>query len=169
MASPFIAEIRLFAGNFAIRNWALCEGQLLSISQNQSLYSLLGTTYGGDGRTTFALPDLRGRVAIQPGHGPGLTNRSLGQKSGSSFETMTMSTMPAHHHTIPVSSDDADSDEPAGRVLANKDENAYNQSPDGDYGSTTTNSGGGQSFTNVQPVMGLNYIIALAGLFPPRN
>jgi microcystin-dependent protein len=97
---PFIAEIMMFAGNFAPRGWALCDGQLLSVSSNAALFSLLGTTYGGDGRTTFALPDLRGRTAIHPGSGPGLSTRRLGERGGSETTTLSISQMPAHNHTI---------------------------------------------------------------------
>ena len=99
-AEPFIGEISMFAGNFAPRGWAFCEGQLLPIAQNQSLFSILGTTYGGDGRTTFGLPDMRGRVSIHPGTGPGLTNYRLGNKGGSETTTLTTNQLPSHNHTI---------------------------------------------------------------------
>ena len=100
MAEPFVGEIRMFAGNFAPRGFAFCDGQLLAISQNDALFALLGTTYGGDGRTTFALPDLRGRVPVHAGSGPGLTRRTLGQRAGSEQETLTLSQIPAHNHNM---------------------------------------------------------------------
>ena len=100
MSEPFVGEIRMFAGNFAPRNWAFCDGQLLSISQNDALFSLFGTIYGGDGRTTFGLPDLRGRTAVHPGTGPGLSNRRWGEKGGTETTTMTINQMPVHHHVI---------------------------------------------------------------------
>src|SRR6478672_10112699 len=99
MSEPFLAEIIMFAGNFAPRGWAFCQGQILSIAQNTALFSLLGTTYGGNGQTTFALPDLRGRVPVGTGQGPGLSNYDLGQVSGSESVTLTVSQMPAHNHT----------------------------------------------------------------------
>ena len=99
MSDPFIAEIIMFGGNFAPRGWAFCDGQLLSISSNSALFSILGTTYGGDGRTTFGLPDLRGRVAMHPGSGPGLTQRRLGEKSGMETVTLTTNQIPSHNHT----------------------------------------------------------------------
>lgn len=138
---PFLGEIDLFAGNFAPRNWARCEGQILPIAQNQALYSLLGTTYGGDGRTTFALPDLRGRTPVGPGQGPGLSNRQLGQKGGIENVTLTTAQMPSHNHTMP------------GPYISN----------------ATENTGGGQSHNNMQPFLGLHYAIALQGLYPSRN
>ena len=136
---PFIGEVSMFGGNFAPRGWALCDGQLLSVSQYTALFSILGTTYGGDGRTTFALPDLRGRMPIGPGSGPGLTPRSLGQKSGAETATVSVAQMASHHHTLP---------QPVGGTL---------------------NNGGNQGHANMQPFLGLNPIIAMQGLFPPRN
>ena len=143
-SDPFIGEISMFGGNFAPRNWAQCDGQLLQISQYQALFSLLGTAYGGDGRTTFGLPDLRGRVPVHPGTGPGLTPRSWGQKSGVNDVTLNVNQIPSHNHTLPLKSGDP----PA---------------------NSTKNTGGGQSHTNVQPFLGLHYIVALQGVFPSRN
>ena len=140
-SDPYLGEVDLFAGNFAPRGWASCDGQILPINQNQSLYSILGTTYGGDGRTTFALPDLRGRTPIGPRQGPGLTNRLLGEKAGVENVTLTEAQMPSHNHTLP---------EPY-------------------VSETTGNTGGGQPHDNMQPYLGLNYAIALVGTFPSRS
>ena len=138
---PFLGEVDLFAGTFAPRGWAFCDGQILPIAQNQSLYSLLGTTYGGDGRTTFALPDLRGRTPIGPRQGPGLSDRNLGEKAGVENVTLTETKMPSHNHTL----------------------------PDQFVSNVTGNTGGSQPHDNMQPYLGLNYAIALTGTFPSRS
>ena len=138
-AEPYIAEISLFAGNFAPRNWASCDGQLLSISGNEALFSLMGTIYGGDGRTTFGLPDLRGRTAIHEGTGPGLTPRPLGQKTGVEQVALTEAQLPSHDHTLPPTTLE------------------------------TGSTGGGQAHTNMQPSLALNYIIALFGIYPSQS
>lgn len=177
---PFIGQIQLFGFNFAPRGWAKCEGQLLSISQNTALFSLLGTTFGGDGRTTFALPDLRSRVAVGAGRGAGLSDWNEGQKGGSETNTLNVNQMPSHDHgfsgsvSIPVSQEDADQDEAAGHFLANG--SFYHNQGDGTYGTgpvavagTVANNGGNQSVNNIQPSLGLNYCIALTGIFPSRN
>jgi len=177
-----IGEIRLFAGNFAPRSWALCEGQLIPISQNTALFSILGTTYGGDGRTTFGLPDLRGRVAIHAGHGPGLSDYDLGQKSGSETNTLTLAQMPVHNHAatvsveLPASAEEGDSESPVDNVPAVAEEGApYATSPDGSTmapasgTATIGNTGGGQPVNNMQPYNAFNYIIALQGVFPSRS
>ncbi len=178
---PFIGQISMFGGNFAPRGWAFCDGQLLAISQNQALFSILGTTYGGDGRTTFGLPDLRGRVAMHAGSGPGLTPRQLGQKSGTETNTLNVNQLPSHNHglatgtvNIPVSTEDANQDEANGKYLANG--TFYHNAPGGTYGGgpinlggTTTNTGANQSINNMQPYQAINYIIALVGIFPSRN
>lgn len=172
---PFLAEITLFAGNFAPRGWAFCSGQLLPISQNSALFSLLGTTYGGDGRTTFALPDLRGRVAIQEGNGPGLSSYNLGQRGGKETEQLTLANLPSHHHgvQIPVA-EEGDEASPVGNYLAGDPNGAtnYKAAPDsGEFlaSSNSANTGGSQSFDIRQPYLGLNYIIAMQGVFPSRN
>jgi len=177
---PFIAQIIMFGGNFAPRNWALCDGQILPISQNTALFSILGTTYGGDGRTTFALPELRGRVAVHQGTGPGLNRVSLGQKGGNTTTTLSIANLPSHTHStadlkVGVSSEDANSDDPAESVFGVGAEDAFvTQDADevmragsvtGDIGNTGNNT----SFTNMQPFQGVNYIIALVGTFPSRN
>lgn len=173
---PFIGEIRIFAGNYAPRGWALCNGQLLPINQNAALYSILGVTYGGDGRTTFGLPDLRGRVPMHAGNGNGLTNRPLGQKSGSEETTIAVANLPAHSHTAVSHADSnvAVSDSPKGAVPArnaastpqfSSEENAELKSG----AVTIEETGGGQPVSTMQPFLVLNYIIALQGIFPPRN
>ena len=176
---PFIAQIMLFGGNFAPRGWALCDGQLLPIAQNQALFSLLGTTYGGDGRTTFGLPDLRGRVPMHPGNGPGLTQRRLGAKGGVEEVTLNEAQLPSHDH--PVNTDVACSnaagatDSPEGGVWAGSSEGdqVYAASGDQTMGDAVNvdvqATGGGQAHTNVQPFTCVNYIIALQGVFPSRN
>jgi microcystin-dependent protein len=169
---PFIGEIILFAGNFAPRGWAFCEGQLLSIASNSALFSILGTTYGGDGRTTFALPDLRGRVPLGPGTGPGLSTRALGQRSGQENVTLTTGQLPSHTHTANAHAGNGSSDNPTGLLPA--------QNPAGipEYAAGANaalaanaigNTGSSQAHNNMQPFLGLNYIIALVGTFPSRN
>ena len=118
MSEPFIAEIIMFGGNFAPRGWAFCDGQLLSISSNTALFSILGTTFGGDGRTTFALPDMRGRVSVHPGTGPGLSNRRLGERGGTETVGLNASQIPSHNHTFapPCSTNDGTADSPANNV-----------------------------------------------------
>lgn len=172
---PFLAEITLFGGNFAPRGWAFCSGQLLPINQYSALFSILGTTYGGDGRTTFALPDLRGRVAIQQGSGPGLSHYSLGQRGGKETEVLTIANLPSHQHTVrmPVA-EEGDEASPVGNVLAGDPNGAtnYKAAPDnGEFlaSATSDNTGGSQGFDVRQPYLGLNYIIALQGVFPSRN
>tara|TARA_R110001583_G_scaffold157944_2_gene309866 strand:- start:1057 stop:1575 length:519 start_codon:yes stop_codon:yes gene_type:complete len=170
---PFLAEIIMFAGNFAPRGWAFCDGQILPINTNQSLYSLLGTTYGGDGETTFALPDLRGRAPIGVGTGPGLTNRPLGQKNGAETETLVTSQIPAHTHTgkISVNSGNGGESNPSEQYIASH-AGAFGEEPTGSNslnGVITNSTGGGQSHNNMQPFGCINYIIALQGTFPSRN
>jgi len=168
--NPFIGEIIMFGGNFAPRGWALCDGQLLPISQYSALFSILGTTYGGDGRTTFGLPDLRGRVAMHPGNGPGLTPRNLGTKSGSETNTLTVAQLPSHSHTI-VSGGKANNPSPAGNLPANGGTNAYSDGSPGKAmkNSMVNNTGGSQSVNNMQPYQCVNYIIALQGTYPSRS
>ena len=176
MSEPFIAEIRIFAGNFAPRGWAFCDGQLLPISQNTALFSLIGTTYGGDGRTTTALPDLMGRAPMHPGRGPGLTSRRLGQRGGVEMVTLTEAQMPNHTHTLRAANI------PIGSVQAPTNQRAYNRSSGGNaYNTETTsnlvdmnsaglpNTGGSQAHNNLQPFLTMNFIIALVGLYPSRS
>ena len=177
---PFIGEVLMFVGNFAPRGWAFCDGQLLPISQNTALFSIIGTTYGGDGRTTFALPDLRGRVPIHPGNGPGLSDRRLGGKGGSETTQITVANMPAHNHTAPAvnaSSDGADTPSASGAFLPSNGRGGAalyasaqgTAQPLGGTGGTTGSNGGSQPFNNMQPFLGVNYIIALQGVFPSRS
>jgi len=171
--NPFLAEIIMFGGNFAPRGWAFCDGQLLPISQYSALFSILGTTFGGDGRTTFALPDMRGRVPVHPGNGPGLTDRRLGQKSGSETVTLTVSQIPSHNHTIGATEEDGNTNEANNHILANSQVNMYyNGEPEGGIAlrsNSVRNTGGGQSHNNMQPFLCVNFIIALQGIFPSRN
>ncbi len=170
-ASPFIAEIILFAGNFAPRGWAFCNGQILPIAQNTALFSILGTTYGGNGQTTFALPDLRSRVPVHAGQGPGLSSYTLGQTGGVESVTLTANEMPAHSHTAtnPAANVDPTSNRPAAN-LAPARGGAYAPTPAAQLaGPTVAPAGGSQPHSNVQPHLTLNYIIALQGIFPSRN
>ena len=166
MSEPFLAEIKMVGFNFAPRGWAFCDGQTLPINQNQSLYSLLGTTYGGDGRTSFALPDLRGRTPMHRADG-----HPLAQKSGAETVSLTAAEIPAHTHTVKASSSAGTTIAPLGTVLAGAD--IYR---DPEAGSTTalrsgtvTDAGGGQAHENMQPYLAINFCIALRGLFPSRN
>lgn len=172
MSEPFIAEIKMFAGNFAPRGWSFCDGQLLQIAQNTALFSLVGTIYGGNGRTDFGLPDLRGRFPMHPGDGPGLTPRSLGQKSGTETHTLAVGQLPPHNHLIRSYDDDANRASPAGNVFANSAAgNLFsNQAPDADMSADAmANTGNGQSVNHVSPFLCVNFIIALVGIFPSRN
>ncbi len=170
MSEPFLAEIRMFGGNFAPRGFALVDGQLLAISQNEALFALLGTTFGGDGRTTFALPDLRGRLPIHEGQGPGLPNFNLGSKGGTETETISLGQLPAHRHTPRVSSDPASSPVPVGRVPATAPVNVFSAAPpDTDLAPAIDDTtGGGGSHNNVMPFLCINFIVALQGIFPSR-
>lgn len=175
----YIGELRYFAGNFAPRSWAFCQGQLLAIAQNTALFSILGTTYGGDGRTTFALPDLRGRSAVTPGQGPGLPNVQLGQRGGVSSVTLSALNIPSHNHqiTIKASSDQGTTPDPTGNYLSNAkflDNDFVSPDPaptlvDMAGGGVTSNTGNSQPFDNRDPYLGLNAIICLQGIFPSRN
>ena len=172
MSEPFIAEIRIFAGNFAPRSWAFCDGQLLPIAQNTALFSLIGTTYGGDGRTTTALPNLQGRAPMHPGRGPGLTSRRLGQKGGTETVTLTEAQMPAHNHTLRGTVSRGGSSQPQGNAFNRSvGELAYNTANNlkGMSAAMAANNGGSHSHNNVQPYLTLNFIIALQGLYPSRS
>lgn len=174
MAEPFVGEIRMFAGNFAPRGWAFCDGQLLAVSQNDALFSLLGTIYGGDGRTTFGLPDLRGRVPVHAGSGPGLSPRGLGAKAGSEKETLTVNQMPSHNHEgVGVTESFANSTQPSEGVLAsNTTEKTYTKSTSSAANmsaAAVSSVGGSRSHSNLMPFLCINYIIALFGIYPSRT
>lgn len=168
---PYVGEIRLFAGNFAPRGWATCDGQLLPIAQNTALFSLLGVTYGGDGRTTFALPNLRDRVPVHQGQGPGLTNRPLGQPGGSATVTLLTTEMPAHSHSLRALPDPAESAVPGGKSLARGvNFTPYTTAPNVTMHPAAVSAvGGGQPHNNQAPYLPLTFIIALQGIFPPRS
>lgn len=167
MADPFLAEIRIMSFGFAPKGWALCDGQLLPINQNQALFSLLGTTYGGDGRVNFALPDLRSRVPIHEGNG-----HTLGERGGEQAHTLTSAELPTHIHTANASSSQGNSVVPTGAVLASPLNQTY-RPQDNSLTSlipgTVTNAGGSQAHQNMQPFLTLNFCIALQGIFPSPN
>lgn len=173
MADPFVAEIRIFPFNFPPKGWAFCQGQLIPISQNTALFSLLGTMYGGDGKSTFSLPDLQGNVPMHWGQGPGLSLHDLGEASGSETVTLLQSEMPLHQHFQRCSSDDADLKAPnPTRVLARSNPGfAYQNSTSGIQAmsaSALAPSGGGLPHNNMMPYLTLNFCIALQGVFPQR-
>ncbi len=172
MSEPFVGEIRMFAGNFAPRGWAFCDGQLLAVSQNDALFSLLGTIYGGDGRTTFGLPDLRGRIPLHQGTGPGLSARQLGAKSGAENVTLTTNQLASHTHDWNANTADATTAAPAGKVLATPsgarlyaqmDQNASLAT------STIADTGGSGSHNNLMPTLCIHFIVALVGIYPSRH
>lgn len=178
----YLAIIKIFAGNFAPRGWAFCQGQLMSIAQNTALFSLLGTTYGGDGRTTFGIPDLRGRIPVGTGNGPGLSPVVLGQMAGTENVTLTLNNLPAHNHAVtgtvkvPVNANGGVTDNPVDHFLAQAGSNIYGGSASlGDYaGNLEVNLqtgiiGGSVPFNNASPYLGLNYIICMQGIFPSRD
>lgn len=169
MTEPFIGEICLFPYNFAPRGWALCNGQILPIAQNTALFSLLGTTYGGNGQTTFGLPDLRGRVPISSGQGLGLANRALGEAAGTESVTLTASQVPTHNHQVAVNATDATTSRPNGNYAATG--GSYNSATDGTSlnSAAVSNSGGSQPHDNMPPYLTLNYCIALDGIYPSRS
>jgi microcystin-dependent protein len=167
----FIGEIRMFAGNFAPRDWAFCDGQLLAISQNTALYSLVGTIYGGDGRVTFGLPDLRGRLAMHAGNGPGLTPWPQGLKSGTESHTLTINNLPSHNHGVGIpSAAEGDRDYPIGNYLAGNGINGFKNASDGNLANfNTVNTGNNQSVNHMPPYTTVRYIICLFGTYPSRN
>ncbi|MBN7816488.1 phage tail protein [Algoriphagus pacificus] len=179
---PFLGQIMLVGFNFAPRGWAFCDGTILPISNNTALFSLLGTTYGGDGRTTFALPDLRGRVAVGIGNGPGLTPRVWGQKFGQENHTLTTQEIPSHNHNLNGNNANGTSNSPTGNVLAVNTvvpERGADPVPANGFSSSAPNvamnsssigaTGGSAPHVNIQPSIVLNYVIALQGVFPSRN
>lgn len=169
MSEPFIAEVRIFAGNFAPRSWAFCNGQLLPIAQNTALFSLVGTIYGGDGRTTFGLPNMQGRAPMHPGRGPGLTARQLGQKVGAPAITLNATQIPSHSHNAGCT-DDNSVNNPLDKVFGFSENNYAAASSLGTMNNNMIrNTGGSQPHNNVQPLLTLNFIIALQGIYPSRS
>ena len=178
MSEPFIAEIKIFAGNFAPRGWAFCDGQVLPVDQNTALFSLIGTTYGGDGRTTTALPDLQGRAPMHPGRGPGLTARKLGVRVGTETVTLSEAQTPTHTHQLKAVNI------PFGQEQAPATDRTYSTSAGGSAYTAANNlvnlsttapnqalpdAGGSQAHTNLQPFLAMYFIIALVGLYPSRS
>ncbi|MEM9218733.1 MAG: tail fiber protein [Cyanobacteria bacterium P01_F01_bin.150] len=171
MVQPYIGEIRMFGGNFAPVGWALCDGSILSTTEHEALFSLLGTTYGGNGRTTFGLPELRSRIPIHYGSGSGLTPRSLGAKGGSESITLASSQVPNHTHSVSAVTETANSSDPAGLVSASSLVNTYTKSeaPVNMSADAVASSGGSDSsFNNWQPFLCVNFIIALTGIYPTQ-
>lgn len=177
-----IGEIRIFAGNFAPKTWAYCMGQLLSISSNTALFSILGTTYGGDGRTTFGLPDLRGRATVGQGQGPGLSLYTLGEKTGAPTVSLTSGQTPSHNHlngNLDSSANGPTSTNPAAQYIGSTTRSvpmpqifAPEQTPTIGMSANATTidlAGSGQPHNNMQPFLAINYIICMYGIFPPRN
>ena len=172
MSEPFVGEIRLFAFNFAPTGWAMCQGQTLPISQNTALFSLLGTTYGGNGTTTFQLPDLQGRVPLSMGNGAGLSSYEMGQAGGAENVTLTEAQMPAHSHLLQASDAPATANKPAGKVLGRARDKTFAGAPDGTTTmgpASITSVGGGQPASVLQPFLGLNFCISLFGIYPSRD
>ncbi|MGC5326212.1 phage tail protein [Brevibacillus sp. SYSU BS000544] len=175
----FIGEIRMFAGNFAPQGWAFCNGQLLSIAQNTALFSILGVTYGGDGKTTFALPSLNARAPMHAGQGSGLTDRNLGEAVGSSTVTLQTSQIPAHIHLANCVDSPGNTNQPQGAVwsqvpaqgkFVKKQTPMYSDTPDAQMNiAALSTTGMGQPHYNRQPYLGISFIIALVGVFPPRS
>ncbi len=174
MSEPYVGEIRMFAGNFAPRGWAFCDGQLLTISSYEALFSLLGTIYGGDGSTTFGLPDLRGRIPMHAGNGPGLTNRTQGQKSGTENVSLTINQLPAHNHAVIAANQSGNNlGETPVKFAAAQHKKAYNNSGVNTIplngSALKNNQGGGQSHDNMMPFQCIHYIISLFGIYPSRS
>lgn len=174
MSTPFVGEIKMFGGSFAPRGYAKCDGQLLQVNQNDALFSLLGTIYGGDGRTTFGLPDLRGRLPLHQGSGPGLSERRLGSKAGQQQVSISAATMPNHAHTVMGTTDTGNSNNPAGKVPAVAPVAAYSDAPpdpaNAKFSSAAiSNTGNGAPHDNLMPSQVVCFIIALQGIYPSRT
>jgi microcystin-dependent protein len=174
MADPFVAEIRIFPFNFAPKGWAWCDGQLLPLSQNTALFSLLGTTYGGNGKSNFALPDLQGRAPMHPGQGPGLSLHDLGETGGSETVSLLESEMPAHSHgLLSVAGFNGTDNSPAGGLFAKGDAGLLPYSPTvtpvAMAAEALAPAGGDQPHDNMQPYLTFYFCIALQGVFPPRT
>ncbi|MEQ9207990.1 MAG: tail fiber protein [Phycisphaerales bacterium] len=168
----FVGEIRMVGFNFAPQGWAKCDGQLLPINQNTALFSLLGTQYGGNGETNFGLPDLRGRVPMHYGQGPGLPVHPIGQKAGAESTTLSLAHLPPHNHPVTISTSSAEGDSaiPGGNALAKSSNGGYTTQPTDSAlgGVASTSAGSGQAHSNMQPYQAVNFIIALTGIFPSQ-
>ena len=173
MADPFVAEIRIFPFNFAPKGWAFCNGQLMPLSQNTALFSLLGTTYGGDGKSTFALPNLQDSASMHPGQGPGLSLHDLGEAGGSKTVSLLESEIPVHTHAFRANNTTADSGTPTDSSVGRTGFNAYQTTINANLTQMATQgvslAGGSQPHNNLQPYLTLNFCIALQGVFPPRG
>jgi microcystin-dependent protein len=175
VADPFVAEIRIFPFNFAPLGWAICDGQLLPISQNTALFSLLGTTYGGNGQTTFALPDMQGNAPMFWGQGPGLSSRFVGESAGEPFVTLLDSEMPQHTHALQAATDPADQQVPDPTFAIGRSQPFVYKQPSGANApqpmapQTIAPAGGSQPHNNMQPYLTMNFCLALQGVFPPRG
>jgi microcystin-dependent protein len=181
MSQPYVGQVIMFGGNFAPAGWMTCSGQLLPISEYETLFNLIGTTYGGDGQSTFGLPDLQGRVPIHNGQGSGLSNYVIGQKAGTETVTLTIQQIPSHNHLIGVPSAPANQSVPAGNtILANENSNApgggnaFTYAAAGGpqtamFANSIANAGSNQPHNNIQPVMAVTYCISLFGIFPSQN
>lgn len=174
MADPFVAEIRIFPFNFPPKGWAWCDGQLLPLSQNTALFSLLGTTYGGNGKSNFALPDLQGRAPMHPGQGPGLSLHDLGETGGSETVTLLESEIPAHPHSLMASTASSTKSDPTNNSIARIGSGATPYKASGSAqvamsGNAITPAGGDQPHNNMQPYLTLYFNIALQGVYPPRT
>ncbi|MFM2486256.1 phage tail protein [Celerinatantimonas yamalensis] len=174
MSDPFLGEIRMFAGDYAPKAWGFCDGQIMNIASNDALFSLLGTSYGGDGVTTFALPDMRGRIPVHCGQGNGLTNRPLGSRYGSERVPLTEQQMPVHRHTMYASTDAAVDSQPEGRVTAVADPGFYSEGQNSSFivdypESAMSDTGEGNTHDNVMPSLVIHFIMAFNGLYPQRD
>ena len=172
MSEPYLGEIRMVGFNFAPRGWAMCNGQLVSIAQNSALFALVGTIYGGDGQSTFALPDLRGRLPLHQGQGPGLSSYVIGESTGVESVTLISTQLPMHQHGVVVARDGTRTSSPSGNLLASGEADVYTH----DTGSAVqmspqeiTLAGGSQAHPNLQPYLCVNFVIALEGIFPSRS
>lgn len=170
MSQPYIGQIKIFAGTFAPAGWVFCDGRLLAIAENSALFALIGTIYGGDGQVTFGVPDLRGRLALNQGQGPGLSNYVIGQALGSETVTLTQTQLPAHSHSVSGNSA-AGGTTPSGSSWAVGSLSAYGPSAtlQGMNPAGVTFSGGSQPHSNMMPFLALNYILSLFGIFPPQS
>lgn len=172
MADPFVAEIRIFGFNFAPRGWAFCDGQLLPLSQNTALFSLVGTTYGGNGQSNFALPNLQGNAPMHPGQGPGLSLHDLGETGGSETVSLLASEIPSHSHSLTTSTSDGTDQQAGNELFAGGVGVAMYAAPaalTSLSGNAVTPAGGDQPHNNMQPYLTLNFCIALQGVYPPRS